>query len=407
MKLGLAPACLFFVAACGTAAPQPAPTEVAKAVDPPATTPPPATPAPPPVSDTPPPPQPTPPPSMKVSWLGVQGFLLEVGDQAVLTAPLFTRPDMIEVSTGIPVSSDQALVEASLPTSRLANVRTILSGHAHYDHLLDVPNVMSRQPLATLYGNTSAKHLLDAFASDRAAMCSGDPAPSPTLDRARVIAMDDPAASVVDWTNCPSMKPAGASYDGMWVKVPGANVRVYAVCSMHPDQIAPGVHFAPGSVDTEQCEPPSRVDAWKEGPTLAFLVDFLDASGKPTFRVYYQDAPTNGPIGYVPDAVLADKRVDLALLNVGSYDRVADQPTGTIAALEPRFAIGGHWEDFFQPMSSMPAAIPFLDVAKWSSLAEAAMPPAAEAKTLLKNGAAAGARAIVPMPGDVFEIPAS
>ncbi|HEY8073038.1 MAG TPA: hypothetical protein VIF62_02985, partial [Labilithrix sp.] len=392
MKLGLAPACLLLLCACGSATPQPSagdpapvpttapPTQATPPATPPAATPPP--PAPPPVT----------PPTLKVSWLGVQGFLLELGDQAVLTAPLFTRPDMISVSTGVPVESDQALVEASLPTARLANVRTIVSGHAHYDHLLDVPNVMSRQPLATLYSNTSAKNLLDAFAPDRAPTCSGDPAPSIAIDRARVVAMDDPAASVVDWTNCPSMKPAGASYDGKWVTVPGASVRVYAVCSMHPDQIAPGIHFAPGDVDTAQCEPPDRADAWKEGPTLAFLVDFLDAkSGAPSFRVYYQDAPTEGPIGYVPPSVLADHRIDLALLNIGSYDRVDNQPTDSIAALVPRYALGGHWEDFFQPMSANPAPIPFLDTAKWTSLATTAMPVAAEPKAMLQNGAAATA----------------
>src|SRR3954469_23141300 len=148
MKLSLRTAsALVFVVACGSGAPSPTPTTAG--TNPPpartATTPPPAPFDPP----APPPPPVQPPPStLKVSWLGVQGFLLESGDDAVLTAPLYTRPSVFEASTGVPVNSDDALVEASLPTARLANVRTIVSGHAHYDHLLDVPNVMARAPQA-------------------------------------------------------------------------------------------------------------------------------------------------------------------------------------------------------------------------------------------------------------------
>ena len=55
-------------------------------------------------------------------------------------------------------------------------------------------------------------------------------------------------------------------------------------------------------------------------------LDFLDDDDEPVFRVYYQDAPTNAPIGNPPATILADKRVDVALLCVGTYDQVAAQP---------------------------------------------------------------------------------
>jgi hypothetical protein len=339
-----------------------------------------------------------------VRFLGVGGFLLEVGDQAVLTAPLYTRPDMVTVSTGLPVTSDATLVEASLPTPMIANVRTILSGHAHYDHLLDVPSVMARLPQATLYSNTSSSHLLDAYAPDRAPVCSSTPAPVTSIARSRVVALDDPASSVVDYTNCPDKRPEGAPLAGKWVNVPGTHVRIYAVCSEHPDQIGP-VHFAPGDVDAEQCTPPTRLDEWKEGPTLAYLIDFLDpGTGAPLYRFYYQDAPTNLPIGHVPPAILADKRVDLALLCVGSSDHVADAPQATIGALAPRYTLGGHWEDFFRPATDPLQPILFLDVASWTVRAQAAMPEADEPKKMLHNGAPEPARAVLPNPGDTFEI---
>src|SRR5207244_4128650 len=100
---------------------------------------------------------------------------------------------------------------------------------------------------------------LDAYAPDRPATCSSTAPQTFTIDRARVVALDDPAASVVDYTNCPDKRPAGAPLAGSWVRVPGSHVRVYAVCSEHPDQIGP-IHFAPGDVDTDQCTPPTRAD---------------------------------------------------------------------------------------------------------------------------------------------------
>jgi hypothetical protein len=187
--------------------------------------------------------------------------------------------------------------------------------------------------------------------------------------------------------------------------VPGANVRVLAVCSEHPDQIGP-VHYGEGDVTDEECTPPTNMNDWKEGRTLAYLVDFLDPkTHAPVYRVFYEDAPAGSPVGHVPPAVLAGKRVDLALMCVGTYDHVDDaSPAKALAALAPRYALGGHWEDFFGSLDAAPRAIPFLDVAAWGTKARAALPDADEPLPLLRNGTPASYRAVHPQPGDVFEI---
>ena len=347
---------------------------------------------------------PSPPSVLRVKFLGVMGFLLEHGAEALLTAPLFTRPNMIQVSTGLPVTSDATRVAAELPATALANVKAVLAGHAHYDHLLDVPAVMARAPGATLYSNRSAKNLLAAYAPDRAAACADKPAPADVVARSRVVALDDPATSVVDYRGCPDKRPAGAPLEGTWVNVPGAHQRVLAVCSEHPDQIGPG-HFAPGDVTEEACTPPKKMADWKEGLTLGFLVDFLDpTTGALRFRVYYEDAPAGTPVGQVPAAVLAGRDVDLALLCVGAYGPVENAPSNTITTLRPRFALGGHWEDFFRGLDETPAPIPLLDLATWDTRAAAAMKPSADPKPLVKNGAPVTERVLRPAPGDVFEI---
>jgi hypothetical protein len=344
-------------------------------------------------------------PPLRIRFLGVDGFLVEAGDDAVLSAPLFTRPSMIAASTGIPTTSDAALVASRLPASALANVRAVIAGHAHYDHLLDVPAVMALAPNASLYSNVSARNVLAAFAPDRAAKCTGTPAAANPIARARVVAVDDPAASTVDYTNCPEKRPSGAPLQGTWVKVPGAHVRLLAVCSDHPDQIGP-VHYGAGDVTDEQCTPPTNMNEWREGRTVAYVVDFLDPkTDAPRYRVFYQDAPAGSPVGHVPAAFLAEKRVDVALMCVGTYDHVDDaSPALALTALGPRYALGGHWEDFFGSLDAPPQPIPFLDVAAWTTKAIAALPPEADAMPMLQNGKPVADRAALPQPGDTFEL---
>jgi hypothetical protein len=352
-----------------------------------------------------PPPIDAPAGALHVKFLGVGGFLLERGDQAVLTAPLFTRPSMVVASTGLPVTSDAALVAARLPSPAMANVRAIISGHAHYDHLLDVPAIMQLAPKATLYSNRSARNLLAAFAPDRGPSCAGKPAQPKLIARSRVVAVDDPSASTVDYTNCPDLKPAGAPLQGRWVQAPGSHVRVLAVCSDHPDQIGP-IHYGAGDVEDEQCTPPKSMNEWKEGRTVAFLIDFLDAKDEaPLFRVFYQDAPAETPFGHVPAAFLADKRVDLALMCVGTYDKVdGGSPEKALKALNPRYALGGHWEDFFGSLDAAPKPITLLDVPGWATKAQAAMPGWGEARWLAQNGKPIVDRAVLPQPGDTFDV---
>lgn len=342
-----------------------------------------------------------PPPSLEVRFLGVAGFLLTRGDEAVLTAPLYTRPSEALLVT-VPTVSDATLVTQSLPASALTNVRALVSGHAHYDHLIDAPTVLANAPRAKLFGNATGKHILAALAPDRDASCAGTPAPSAPLPRDRIVAMDDETASLVDYTGCPEQRPAGAPLEGTWLRVPGAHVRLLAVCSEHPDQLGP-IHFAPGSVDADLCAVPPMAADWREGRTIAFLIDFLDpVTDAPAFRVYYQDAPTNVPVGTVPASILADKQVDLALLCVGNYDRVNDAPGNIVATLTPRFALGGHWEDFFRPATDPPQPLPLLDTATWETRAAAALPPGSD--VMLRNGAPAGARGVLPVPDDTFVI---
>ena len=72
----------------------------------------------------------------------------------------------------------------------------------------------------------------------------------------------------------------------------------------------------------------------------------------------------------------------------------------------PRFALGGHWEDFFRADDLEPIGIPFLDVQQWSTRARAAM-SVPEGAPLVRNGAPISERALLPMPRDRFVVQAA
>jgi len=339
---------------------------------------------------------------LEIQALGVSGFVLRRGGESVLTAPLFTRQRAIDVALNLPLQPNTAKIDAGMANVAMNDIKAIVSGHAHFDHFMDVPYVMSKATNSIAYTNLTGRHILSALAPDRPG-CTNSVNPSAMLPRSRVIAVDDELASYVDYTNCPSMKPPGANLEGRWMNVPGTKIRLMPVCSLHPPQIGP-YHFGEGAINEDQCELPPAAAEWLEGLTIAFLIDFLDDNGKPAFRVFYQDAPTDTPIGHVPLTILSDKTVDVALLCVGSTDAVENHPGEIIANIKPRFALSSHWEDFFNEPGPTPEPIPFLDLDGYVERANAALPPPADAQ-LVVDGWEQDIRHVLVMPGTQFEVP--
>lgn len=337
------------------------------------------------------PPDAAPPPSLEVRFLGVGGVTLRHGTDLVVTAPFYTNPDLLAVTLG-EVSSDAELVGRFLDPAWVAGAQALLVGHGHYDHLLDVPTVWPMTGGARVYGNRSVSWLLAGVPG------LGD----------HVVPLNDPAVPLVDRRMCPGIDACSGvpeGWPGEWVEVPDARVRLRALCSEHPPQFLGVIHFGEGCIAGPLEAPPTRAAAWLEGSTLAYLVDLLGPDGAPAFRVYYQDAPTSGPFGHVHPDVLAGRRVDLAVLNVGNFDVARDHPAEIIAHLSPRFVLGVHWEDFFRPQDPPLEPIPFHpDPAIFDAAARAALPPAGGPQVLV-DGAPSEGRYWRPTPAMVFEVP--
>jgi L-ascorbate metabolism protein UlaG (beta-lactamase superfamily) len=93
--------------------------------------------------------------SVSFRWLGVGGVELSAGGQVLVVDPFFTRPSFSALF-GKRVTPDPSLVAAHLPRADF-----VLVTHAHYDHLMDVPEVL-RSLGASGYASPNACRILAA-----------------------------------------------------------------------------------------------------------------------------------------------------------------------------------------------------------------------------------------------------
>jgi hypothetical protein len=90
--------------------------------------------------------------SLTFRWLGVAGVELRAGGQVLALDPFFTRPSLIQLLH--PVSPDPSLAVEKLPECQF-----VLVTHSHYDHLMDVPEVLIHTG-AVAYGSANTCQLL-------------------------------------------------------------------------------------------------------------------------------------------------------------------------------------------------------------------------------------------------------
>jgi hypothetical protein len=282
---------------------------------------------------------------MQFTYLGVAGFIIRSGNDAILTAPSFTHPRLWSVVMPFwPIHSDTATIDHELhrflgsDLTELAGVQAILVGHSHYDHLMDVPYISRHYlPGATIYGTLTTKRILLGDASMRL--------------RASVIDSLSPTDSVI-----------GTAWRvGRWTYLPDRRMRFMPLQSSH----APNwwfVTIARCHTKLDRASLPRTAWGWCLGEPVSYIIDLLDTAGRPTFRIFYQDAATKPLDVVLPPFVGDDQRpVDVAIVCAGNFKKVEDYPSLLLALLRPKMVIVAHWEDFFHKQGDMPTPLRLTD----------------------------------------------
>jgi hypothetical protein len=270
--------------------------------------------------------------TLRVVYLGTGGLIIARGSDVVLTAPLYSNPTAGELAIQDFVS-DHERIDAYLARyqDEIRRASLILSGHSHYDHLMDVPHVMKQWVTGAnvrVYGNNAMLAVLAAL--------------EPLSLRSRLVSLESDVGQKVD--------------------VPNTHIRLWPIASEHSPQIPlpkilgvtvfPPVHLWRGEAERALPALPTRAGQWSQGRVLAYVIDFLDPSGKVDYRVYYQDSPTRPGYGFPDMSALGDHRVDLAILCVGgteAHEEFKSHPRPIIEHLKPVHVLGVHWEDFLNP----------------------------------------------------------
>lgn len=251
---------------------------------------------------------------LNIQYLGVGGYLFQYGEDSIMTAPSFTNPGLMNVTLPLSIAADHALIDKLLPP-QAKQAEFILVGHAHYDHLLDVPYIMQQHmPMTIAMGSTTMKNIVTAV-----------------IDDDRLLDITDYAAV--------------GDLPGRWLYNRNGTIRIMPIKSDHAPHFM-GIKVMSGQYDQALTELPSTAYGWKEGQTYAYVIDFLDNQQQPVYRIHYQDAASNSPDGLMP--MMTDtKAVDMAILCVAAFHQVDDYPEAILQQTQPGMIVMGHWEDFF------------------------------------------------------------
>lgn len=253
---------------------------------------------------------------VRIQFLGAAGFVIQRGDDVLVTGPFFSNPGFLRAGLG-EIESDSSAVLRWMPN--VPGADAVVVGHSHYDHLMDAVTVSrERAGNAPIYVNDTGAYILAAV-----------------REPPKVIALDRHAWSF------------GHPQD--WIHVPGTQVRLLPILSEHAPHFH-GVELYDGAYDVDQGKLPVRARGWKLGQPLAFLIEFLAPDGSVDLRIHYQDSASNPRAGF-PPSDLPPARYKILLPCVASWHEVENYPEGILDEFDPNFAILGHWEDFFLPYS--------------------------------------------------------
>jgi len=260
---------------------------------------------------------------VEMAYLGSGGWLIEVDGAAIMTGPLFSNPDLASVLFGR-IEPDPPRIQRALDTLRTDHVEAILVGHAHYDHLMDVPaTIRHHAKTAVVYGGPTAVH---------------------------IIAGSIPSGAAVAIT---PGQAGSSSHAGQWFPASPNRFRWMAVRSKHSNHYWK-IQLFKGRVESPLRELPTRASGWKVGETYAYVIEILDSEGKAALRIFYNDSGSTWPDGFPPPEVVTGDIPTVAILTAPGYKWEKQYPERVIDYLKPAYVIAGHWEDFFRPQDGNP-----------------------------------------------------
>ncbi|MCB9600246.1 MAG: MBL fold metallo-hydrolase [Sandaracinus sp.] len=242
---------------------------------------------------------------IRVTWLGTAGFAIEHEGTTILIDPYVTR---VSLPTAIarPLASDVSLARRFAPKAD-----AIVTGHTHFDHVLDVPTI-AKLTGATVYGSRSCTHLC----------------------RAEGVAEE----RVVDVETTMRGEPVRAQVGPFELRF---------VPSVHSAFALGRIPF-PGDI-ADCADVPLRTHHYKCG--AVFGVE-LRVAGKRLYHLGSADLLD----------VKVPRDVDLLLMCVAGWTTTPRFTSRVMQAFTPDAVLLSHWDDFFSPMDAGAKMLPAMQL---------------------------------------------
>ncbi len=277
--------------------------------------------------------------SLHILYLGCNNVMMKYKNEQVMFDPFFSYQALKRVGMGS-IQFDKRAIHLGLERIEqagfdLKKVKDIFISHGHYDHVFDLPYLINHNEFINpikLHCNSSVQNELIKF-----------------KDRIRFITNQSPGCE------------SNAYDENLWQNI-SEHIRVLPLRSSHAPHVL-GVQFMKGESNTNTFEQydttnfKSNAMQWKGGKEYAFLVDIIE-NNKPVFRILMQGPSIKPCPDILPDAVLKEKEVDVAVMIIASNQYVKEYPGYQLARLKPKKVIITHWENFFKDYTREPTLVP-------------------------------------------------
>lgn len=286
--------------------------------------------------------------NLQIQYLGCGGVLIRHEQQAIMIDPYFSHQRFMKIGKSLLLNSKikplrnqiaygKKMIQDSLALSDdqlQREVKGIFSAHGHYDHLMDIPFIYNEwlNKKTPVFVNSSAY-----------ATCAQVIDPSKLRNIEKIASIRNQVGNSIEFVEGDS------------------KIRVYPIFADHNPHSRNIKLFAGSATETpahfKKYDDKTYVNDWLEGQTMSFLIDLV-AGNEITFRIFIQSSSCQFPNGMPPDQLLTQKKIDVALLGIASYQFSENTyPCKFLEKLKPQKLIFIHWEDFFSKYEKKAKAV--------------------------------------------------
>lgn len=270
----------------------------------------------------------SPPRGLRLRWLGTAGFELSDDQTTILIDPFVSRPTVRQLWRKLTIDT-AAVNRYVLAPLRREKLKAVLVSHPHHDHFQDVPYILSQYPEAAarpaVIGSRNVLRLLQGYGQNCGIAWAE-----------KIGGLQNTRMQVVEFTshhkNCADSSRQAFCRLGKF-----GDFAITAFGSHHPSY-----DYLPGVViDGFVCGgAPYRAAAYKtwRNTSVNFLIEYRG------LRLLFAESPLVRHAGQIG-------RVDILLQGIASR-RDGDGIANTLAALQPRYVIPAHYDDFFKPFTA-------------------------------------------------------